>query len=199
LRDTLWHKGHACKGDTIARGTRLRRGHACKGDRDTLQTGTRLRGGSVSLQTGTRFRQGHAYVGETDNWWHCTPTFWVPVIQADKRKKSVTMQSVRAECARTALIASNALATGSYYAHLHTLVSCSLSLSVTLSLSLSSFLSCAPWWVSALSADARAHCANCEQCACSRDLVYTLAYVGCLVSTCAHAASCVLYRSIGTS
>ena len=38
-------------------------------------------------------------------WWHRAPTFWVPVIQTDKRKKSVG--------ARTALIASNALATGS--------------------------------------------------------------------------------------
>ena len=46
----------------------------------------------------------------------------------------------RAECARTALIASNALATGSYYAHLHTLV-IHFFLARSLSLLLSVFLS----------------------------------------------------------
>jgi len=32
----------------------------------------------------------------------------------------------------------------------------------------------------------RAHCDKCEQCACSRGLVYTLSYVGCLLALCAH-------------
>jgi len=48
--------------------------------------------------------------------------------------------SRRAECARTALIACHALATGSYYAHLHTLV-IYFFLARSLSLSLSLFLS----------------------------------------------------------
>jgi len=34
-----------------------------------------------------------AHVG---SWWHRAPIFWVPVIQTDKRKKSVATQSVRA-------------------------------------------------------------------------------------------------------
>jgi len=34
-----------------------------------------------------------AHVG---SWWHRAPISWVPVIQTDKRKKSVAAQSVRA-------------------------------------------------------------------------------------------------------
>jgi len=78
------------------------------------------------------------------------------------------------------------------------LLSRSLSLSVTLSLSLSSFLPVCRGGSQRV-ADARAHCADYEQCACSRDLLYKLAYVECLVSTCAHAVSCILYWSSGTS
>jgi len=55
--------------------------------------------------------------------------------------------SRRADCARTTLIARNTLATGSYYAHLHTLViyfflARSLSLSLSLFLSLPSSPAC---------------------------------------------------------
>jgi len=43
-----------------------------------------------------------------------------------------------------------------------------------------------PWWVLSLITDARAHCDTCEQCACSRSLVYALSYVVCLLALFAH-------------
>jgi len=118
----------------------------------------------------------------------------------DRKAKEICR---RAESVRTALIASDALAIGFKYAHLNTFgvyFFLARSLSLSFSPSLPLFLPlCAPWWVSALSTDARAHCANSEQCACSRGSVYTLAYVKCLVATCAHVVSCILYRSSGKS
>jgi len=46
----------------------------------------------------------------------------------------------------------------------------------------------------------RAHCANCEGCACSRGLLYTLTYVGvCWHCTSPPVASCILYRASGAS
>ena len=46
----------------------------------------------------------------------------------------------------------------------------------------------------------RAHCANCEGCACSRGLLYTLKYVGvCWHRTSPPVASCILYRASGAS
>jgi len=73
-----------------------------------------------------------------------------------------------AECARTALIASYALATDFYYAHSLTLRFGSIQLNLSLPPSPT------PWWVLALITDARAHCDTCKQCACSRSLVYAL-------------------------
>jgi len=60
------------------------------------------------------------------------------------------------------------------------------SFQLTLPLSLSSSISCVLCWVLALITDASAHFDNCEQCACSRGLVYALSYVGCLLALCAH-------------
>jgi hypothetical protein len=46
----------------------------------------------------------------------------------------------------------------------------------------------------------RALCANCEGCACSRGLLYTLTYVGvCWHRTSPPVASCILYRASGAS
>ena len=60
------------------------------------------------------------------------------------------------------------------------------SFQLTLPLSVSSSISCVPCWVLALIVDASAHFDNCEQCACSRVLVYALSYVGCLLALSAH-------------
>jgi len=105
----------------------------------------------------------------------------------------------RTECACTALIASDALATGLQYAHLHTLgVYFFLARSLCLSLSLSLFfpLPSSPTrrGGSQRLVDVHTHCANCEQCTCSRGLVYTLAYAGCLVTKWTHVVSCFMYR-----
>jgi len=85
-----------------------------------------------------------------------------------------------AECARTALIASYALATDFEYAHSLTLNFGSIQLTLSLPPSPT------PWWVLALITDARAHCDTCEQCVCSRSLVYALSYVVCLLALFAH-------------
>jgi len=60
------------------------------------------------------------------------------------------------------------------------------SFQLTLPLSLSSSISCVLCWVLALITDASAHFDYCEQCACSRGLVYALPYIGCLPALCAH-------------
>jgi len=117
-----------------------------------------------------------AHVGSR---WHCTQNSWVPVKQTTS-ERNLSPRRVCAHCAYCEQCTCNRflVCTLAFFGNL--LLSRSLSLFVTLSLSLSSFLSCALWWVSTLSADARAHCANYEQCS-SRDLVYTIACGGCLV------------------
>jgi len=85
-----------------------------------------------------------------------------------------------AECARNALIASYALVTDLQYAHLFTLKFGSIHLTLSLPPSLM------PWRVLALITDARAHCDNCEQCACSRSLVYARSYLVYLLALFAH-------------
>jgi len=74
-----------------------------------------------------------------------------------------------------------------------------VSFQIILPLSLTSSISCASWWVLTLITDARAHFNNCEQCTCSRGLVYTLSYVGAFGTVCPSVVSCILYQSSGTS
>jgi len=104
------------------------------------------------------------------------PFGFLPSTKASERK--LLLRRLRAHCTNCELCAGNRC------------LVCTLAfigiLLLSSPLSLCSSVSCVPWWVLALITDARAHCDNCEQCACSRGLIYALSYVGCLLALCAH-------------